>query len=83
MMEYRIEDNLFGRLSVIEFLVAQCYQISIRDIEDKAAFLADTKSLLLERIDRLPVSVRPHAQEAADTILSPMLLSLTKTSGEA
>ncbi len=75
--------NVLGRLSIIEFLVSQCYQISIRGIEDKATFAADTKALLLERIERLPASVRPHARTAAETILDPILLSLTESSGRA
>ena len=70
-----LEDNIIGRLSTIEFIVAQCLAMSLVSVHDKDAFIADAKKMFFVRANRLPPEAVPSALDSADRIFSSALRS--------
>jgi len=72
---------LLGRLSVLEFLVAQVYTAMLQNEADKDAFVAGTKQLIRARVARLPDECHPAALDAMERILESALTSADNPEG--
>lgn len=68
-----LENNIIGRVSALEFIVAQCLAIALAPIADKDVFIADSKKMFFVRANRLPPEAVPSALDSADRIFSSAL----------